>query len=643
MAPLRILRGKSNLEVSSKGFAWFVVGLVLASFIGGAVRTILSSNQVHSRIVSELRGRFPHHQFEIGQTEVLLSRGFWPGLGLRIRNLTFRQDVCGKLSFLLEVPEAVLPIDLLSLRKGKVRLGHVELTNGKIHFDYRPCEDEGRVASDLESGNPAPKKPMISTGSLDWRKVNDHLDAIELTDFTLTYERNATWKILIHRMRLDLSDDLSAHGLLDVQKSLPFGALSHIVDLEAQGDENVLQWGVHSEFKEGLINLKGSLDFNNGAAMVQANARQLPLKDVMSELFQMGLVERDVVLKTTWLSCGVKWEGPLSKPSEAPLVAKDCKIEGGYGRVDLDNAEFWMDAKVPLKTAAKVRVTKLQVQPMLEALGRQVLPAVLARPGVWTGTLSYLNPVSWDLDGHLENVEVVFSHRSVRGKQLLEKLRTRVQKIGNKIEAKMDELIIHGGDFKGLLQFNLQDDWRNGQFVAAVEKLRFSPNIQNLLVGGTLGNLKLSGQGGLQAGELAHWDGQFELDEVSGAGWRSEGINIRSRFTPGVFHLDGRVTKIVVGPDWSSYAQVKRVYPQAAGDVRWRDLSAKVDIQSNSGLISSAVAIFEGQPAIPWKLKGNWVRDGQFNAVLSVSRLKNFSLRGENGVLSVQENLGSAN
>ncbi len=641
---MRILRGKSNLEVSSQGFAWFVVGLVLASFIGGAVRTILSSNAVHTRIVSELRSRFPRHQFEIGQTQVLLSRGIWPGLGLRLLNVTFRQDVCGKLSFLLEVPEAVLPVDILSLRKGKVRLGHVELNNGKIHLDYKPCENAAAEKSEADKLK-ADKKPVINTGALDWHKAGEYLDAVDLTNFELTYERNDTWKIIVHQMQLDLRDDLSAHGLLDVQKSLPFGELSHVVDFEAQGDEKVLQWGIRSEFKEGIINLKGSLDFNNSAAMVQLNARQLPLKDVMSELYQMGFLERDVALKTTWLSCGLKWEGPISHPNQAPIKAKDCKIEGGYGRVELESGEFWADANSPLKTAAKMRITKLQIQPMLEALGRQVLPAVLSKPGVWTGNVTYLSPNAWELDGHLENVEVVFSHHSVRGKQMLEKLRTHVEKSANKIEAKVDELVIHQGEFKGLLQFSLQDDWRNGQFQAAVEKLRFSPSIQNLLVGGTLGNLKLSGQGGLQAGELARWDGQFELDQVSGRGWQAQNIDVRSHFSPGVFHLDGRVGKVLVNSDWSSYPQVQMVYPQAAREVHWRSLSAKVDIQANGGSIPLATAVLESQPAeAPWRLKGSWQRDGELSALLSVGRGKSFALRGEKGVLSVlQENSGSIN
>jgi hypothetical protein len=634
---LRILRGKSNLEVSSQGFAWFVVGLVLASFIGGAVRTLLSSNAVHTRIVSELRNRFPKQQFEIGQTEVLLSRGLWPGLGLRLRNLTFRQETCGKLSFVLEVPDAILPVDLFSLRHGRVRLGHVELKDGKIHFDYKPCPKADETVVGENDFTTKPEKPVISARSLDWRKASEHLKAIDLTNFEVTYEQNATWKVLVQSLNIDVGDELYARGILDVQKSLPFGTLSHRVNVDALGDNKVMQFGMHSEFKEGFLNLKGSLDMNHSAAMVQVNARQLPLKDVMSELYQMGFLERDVALKTTWLSCGLHWEGALAHPSASPVRAQDCKIEGGYGRVDLERAEFFTDAGKAFKAPAKLKVTKLQVQPLLEVLGREVLPAVLPKPGVWSGTISYSGPKEWDLDGDLENVEVAFSNHSVRGKQLLEKMHTRVNKTGAKIEAKLDEIVVRDGDFKGILQFTLQEDWRNGRFDADVERLRLSQSIQNLLIGGKIGNLKFKGDGTLTGGELSRWEGQFELDNLAGGGWTGDKISVKSRYTPGLFHLEGKVNRVSVMPSFTLYSQLHEVYPQAASEVRWQDVIARVDIQANGGTIPLAQGTLEGPARQVWKLKGSWVRDGEFNGTLSTGKGRPFSFSGEKGNLRILE------
>jgi hypothetical protein len=621
-----------------RGFPWFVVGLVIATFIGGAVRTVLTSDRVHKRIVAELRGRFPQQEFQIGHTEVLLSRGLWPSVGLRVKNLNFRQEVCGKLSFIIDVPEAVLPVDLWALVKGMMRLGHVELTGGNIHLNYIPCPIQA-AAPVVEVTKP--KKPMISAPSLDWNKVSAHLNAIELENFTLTYERNVTWKILVPSMRFDFAGDLSAHGQLEIQKSLPFGVLSHMVELDAKGDDRVMNWRLQSEFKEGRVQLKGSLDLNTQGAELTAFAHQLPVKDVVAELYQMGFLKRDLRLKANWLSCGLRWEGAIEKPGLTPVLAQDCKLEGGYGRLDIEGLEFWIAHPLELKKPAVIRVSKLQMQPLLEALDREVLPKVLARPGVWSGELTYLNPGSWNLDGSLDSVEVIFSNRSVRGKQGLEKLRTKVQHSQSRIQGSIDALEIRDGEFAGHVKFNLAEDWRNGEFNADIEKLRFSSSIQNLLVGGALGNLKFTGKGTLIEGELGRWDGDFVLDSVAAAGWTTEEIKVQSRYSRGVFHLAGQAKSGSLRPEWALHPQLLIARPEALDKpVFWRDLQANVDIQANGGRIEQ-VSGLEAESKQPWRLSGNWIRDGEFNALLVVGKAKSktFTLSGEKGLLNVEERL----
>ncbi|HMN69010.1 MAG TPA: hypothetical protein PKC28_10770, partial [Bdellovibrionales bacterium] len=519
---MRILRGKSNLEVSYRGFAWFVVGVVLATFLGGAVRTVLSSDRVHQRIVTELKSRFPKQEFQIGRTEVLLAQGLWPGLGLRLRDVRFRQETCDKLSFDLVVPQVDLPVDMLSLRKGRLRLGRVELTGGRLHFDYKPCPQAPPTTATATAPEPVPgpsdpatpRKPWLAAETLDWRKAGQSADALELRDFTVTFEPQETWKLLVRRMSLDLDDELSAQGVLEVQKSLPFGTLSHLVEVDAHGADQILQWGVRADYKEGGVQLRGSADLHSGAGVMQVTVRQLPLKDLMSELHQIGVVDREMALKTTWLSCGLKWEGQIHRPKDMPISVRTCRIEGGYGRADLDAADFWPGQTEWLKVPARLKGERLQVQPVLEALGRKVLPAVMPKLGVWTGEISYGGLNAWSLDGELEGAEVTFSNRSIRGKQVLEKMHTVLSRAGERIEGKVDALVLQGGEFQGNIGFALTEDWRNGNFAVEIHKLRVHPSIQNLLVGGTIGNVQVDGRGSLMQGELSQWNGRIALENV---------------------------------------------------------------------------------------------------------------------------------
>lgn len=649
---MRILRGQSNLEVSSKGFAWFVVGLVLATFVGGALRTILNSTQVHDRIVSELKNRFPKHEFEIGATEVLLSRGIWPGLGLRVRDITFKQDVCGKLSFVLTIPQSTLPLDLLSLSHGKLRLNDIEIEGGELHLDYRDCVPTTEGANANASGakraekeEPAsPPAPKLILPKINFRQAAKFADGIELKNFAVTYEKSPTWKLLFNTAYLSLGEEAIAQAQVDVQKSLPFGTLVHPVEFDLRGDENVIQWNFKAEFKEGQLHVISSVDLNNQAGLVKVNFKQVPVRDLMGEAFQAGLVERELKLKATWLTCALKWEGQLQNIAAVPVSMRDCRVEGGYGRAEVDQADLWLNGPEWFKVPAHVRVTQLQVQPMVEALNRQVLPAVLSKLGVWTGTFDITSGNKWELDGHLQNGEIIFSNQSIMGKQGIDSLHTQVHREGAKIFAKIDDVRFHEGEFQGQAEFDLSSDWRDGTFRAEIARLNISPSIQKLLVGGSIGTLKIQGKGALSAGELSQWSGNFQLPAIKGEGWHSENLQVQSRFQGGSFHIDGSAKNIGVDNTWRMLPELRVARPQS-GVLLWHDLSAKVEIHKVGGAIHFASATESGSNQT-WRGKGVWVRDGAFTGSMSISgagkHTQNFTLLGEKGGLTVETVGGGA-
>jgi hypothetical protein len=645
---MRILRGQSNLEVSSKGFAWFVVGLVLATFLGGALRTVLNSTQMHQRIVAELKNRFPKHEFQIGATEILLSRGIWPGLGLRVRELTFKQDVCGKLSFVLTIPQATLPLDILGLLHGRIRLNDIEIEGGGLHLDYRDCAPKSQAvvsAAGGSSSSPAPTPRPIVVPRVNWREAARFADGIELKNFAVTYEKSPTWKLLFTNAYLSLGDESVVQAQVDVEKSLPFGTLAHPVEFELRADENVVQWNFNAEFKEGHVHVNGSLDMNNQAGLVKVNFRQVPVRDLMGEAFQVGLVDRELKLKATWLSCALKWEGRLQNYSETPVNLRECRVEGGYGRAELDQADLWLNGGEIFKVPAHVKVAQLQLLPLVEALNRQVLPAVLPRLGIWSGALDITGASAWKLDGHLDGTEIIFSSQSLAGKQVIDSLHTQVKRSGAKISVQMDDVHLHEGEFAGSIGLDLSSDWRDGTFHAQIEKLILSPAIQKLLVGGGIGALKLSGQGALSAGELSQWSGNSSLPEISGEGWRAENLQLHSRYQGGAFHVDAAIKTALVDGNWRIYPQLHSIRPNAGEKTAWRDLNAKIEIQKNGGVMHSAVG-YELPLGLGWKAKGNWVRDGDFNGTLNVSgggakRAQNFILHGEKGALTVENESGT--
>jgi hypothetical protein len=639
---VRILRGKSNLEVSSQGFALFVLGLILATFFGGAVKTYLGSDDVQRRIINELRTALPNHQLEIERAEVLLSRGSLPGMGLRLHGVTLTQDVCGKLSFILTMPSATLPVDLFSVVMRKPRLGHVKIEKGQMHLDFRACEAPQPVSSVATGGalSPIPAavaaevpKPVI-VPKIKVGEIRRFLKSVQFRDFSITYEKQPSWKVILKSGELEAGDEIGLQASVDVQKAAALGILVHPIELDLRSDRSVFKWDISSEFKEGHVHLTGSLDQETQGGRAALNLRLVPVKELMSEAYQMDLLTRELVLKSTWISCAAEWEGSLLNFKAAPISIHDCIVEGGYGRAELAKTDLWLNAEEPFKTPAKFKIRQMQIQPVVEALGREVLPAVLSRLGVWSGELEYSNNKAWRLDGILENAEVIFSNQSVRGKQTITQVHTALKKQGSVISAKIDDVKLRDGVSEGTVDLILDDDWRNGRFSAKISSLALSPPVQKLLMGGSFSPVQLHGEGVLKAGEVSEWNGLLKLTSAEGVGWKAADMTVKSRYADGTFFLDAGANLVSASNQWRHFAQIATLMSEGATEATWTEVLMKVSVLKTGGQIESFSAKpGAGEPV--WQGKAAWVRDGVFNGVLKAGKARSYSVLGEKGTLRI--------
>src|SRR5690606_27947070 len=133
------------------------------------------------------------------------------------------------------------------------------------------------------------------------------------------------------------------------------------------------------------IHWRGQWDMSSQSGASSVEISQLPIKDVLNELYQMDIIDREVQIRARWLSCGGQWEGSLLKLSENPVRLSDCKIEGAYGGIHLEEADLYPFEQSPFKVPAEFRIKGLKLQPLVEALNRKVLPTVIAKLGSWSG------------------------------------------------------------------------------------------------------------------------------------------------------------------------------------------------------------------------------------------------------------------
>ncbi len=461
---------------------------------------------------------------------------------------------------------------------------------------------------------------------------------MEIRNFAITYEKNPTWKLLVKNAYVSLSDEMSAQAAIEVQKSLPFGQLTHPVDFELHADKRVMQWNLNAGLKEGGVHVAGQLDVGTQGARATVDLRQVPIKDFMSEIYQMGFVDYDLKLKGTWLSCKLKWEGSLEDYAASPLQVHECRVEGAYGRAEVPEAKFWMNTADFFREPARFKVMQLQMQPVMEAMNRQVLPAVISQLGVWSGRLDFKSGSAWQLEGDLESAEIVFANQSLHGKQIIEKMHTRAGQKNGLVEFHVGDVKLKDGDFAGDIDGELSRDWRNGSFSMRVQKMVLSPVIQRLLVGGSIGPLFAEGAGTLSGGELSQWHGTFNLPTMQGEGWTLDGMQLRSTFRAGSFAFDGSVKSASVDGSWREYPQLRAVMLELPSSVAWHDFTARVEIQKTGGTLHGLSAVQESGAV--WRAKGSWVREHDFGGTLSVLAGKHqqtFAVRGERGRMEIQD------
>jgi hypothetical protein len=555
--------------------------------------------------------------------------------------VTLTQDVCGKLSFILTMPSATLPVDLFSVVMRKPRLGHVKIEKGQLHLDFRACEAPAPIPVAVTEGEapaaaapPPPPKPVI-VPKIKVGEIRRFLKSVQLNDFSITYEKQPSWKIIFKSGELEADDEIGLQASIDVQKAAAFGTLIHPIDLDLRSDRQVFRWDISSEFKEGHVHLTGSLDQEAQGGRAALSLRQVPVKELMSEAYQIELLTRELVLKSTWVSCAAEWEGSLLKFRASPVSVHDCKIEGGYGRAELAKTDLWLNSEAPFKTPAKFKIRQLQIQPVVEALGREVLPAVLSRLGVWSGELEYSNNKAWNLDGVLENAEVVFSSHSVRGKQAITQIHTSLKKQGTAISGKIDDVQLRDGKAEGHVDLVLDEDWRDGRFGARISALSLSPAVQKLMMGGTVGAVQLHGEGILKAGEVSEWNGLLKLPSAEGAGWRASDVTVKSRYTNGTFFLNADARSASATAQWRHFAQIAPMLKEGAAEAVWNEILIRLSVLKTGGQIESFTAKLEGAEPV-WQGKAAWVRDGMFSGVLKAGKSRSYSVQGEKGTLRIQ-------
>jgi hypothetical protein len=621
---MRILRGKSSSEVSSQGFALFVVGIIISTFLGGAVRTFLNSNAIQVRLMAEAQKRWPDVSIEIGNMQGLLSRGIWPGFVLKFENVHLVRRSCQGPSLQIDLENMSAPIRLLSLWRGKARLGKVEANGVKARLFNQPCakEEPTDVATAASSKAKGTAETSLSEPrklNLDWSPLAKAADGVVVHDLEFFSESEPGLKTVVHRLNVDIGTNLDISGEIELQKSLPFGPSSHVMNLTVHGGNGSAQILVAGKFREGQIEWKGQLDLQKQSYHQQLAVHQVPIKDVLIELYKFGVLQNEMPIKSLWLSCELAQDGILSDWRAQDVTARNCKVDGGQGKIEITEAQVPIRGGSFIGKPIQLTATNFQLAPLLEAFRRDTLPKVFSKLGTWSGEAVVESEEKWHVDGQLKGVEVIFSSQSVRGKQIVNSLRTEFSKGAEGVTGRLSEIDLNDGKSEGEASFRLDSMLKSGTIELKFKNILLNPSIQKILIGGSMKNLKLMGEGRLALGNLESWVGEARSEAIDGPGWIIENAVGKSVFKNGIFRIEAMAASFTAQDSWPQFANVVSIYRRdGVTKMIWKDLSGLIEVNNKGGEILRFTSV-ESTAKMHLSAKGKWERDHDLIGTLNVS------------------------
>ena len=638
---MRILRGHSSTDVSYRGFALFVLGLIISTFLGGAIRTVLNSTAIQKRFLEEARKKWPDVSIEIGKMQGQLSRGIWPGLVFKFNKIHLIKKSCTGDSVDVEFDELYAPIKIMSLWSGKPRLGELEGGHLKVKIFKSACAQD--VESSVAVAPPSTElltqksKPRLN---LNWLPLRNLADGISIKTIELISEAEPNLKSIVTNFELELDDNLELNADLEIRKALQFSSLSHRLSIHVEATEKMAEARLRGKLKEGQLDWKIQVNLAEQSFHQELVVKQLPIKDVFSELLKAGLTTQEFSLRSLWLSCRVTQSGQLSDWRAGPLDLQDCKLNGGTGTIELSEGQLSLGEKRFVKPA-KLVVTNLQLAPLIEALNRDQMPQVFSNLGSWSGQVEVTSEEDWKIEGLLSGFEIIVSSQSVRGKQIITSLKTELENAPSGVRGKISHLEFAGGNSDGEILLNLDQKMKSGAITFNFKNVLPSENIQRLLLGGSVKAMALVGQGKLLDGDLESFEGKASAEELVGKGWQLMGAGLQVTFKNKQAAVKVNAKRFEAGPKWSQFLAFGSVYGENPEEkIVWTEPNAQLIVSEKGGDLVSLVLNDLGRK-LRMVAKGNWLRDRDFvgslivyNSGAALAR-KNYSVLGREYQLSI--------
>ena len=345
----------------SRGWSVFLIGILISSFLGGAIRVFFSPNRIRTWVEEVTSRRQPKFTLEFKEARLALAHGLTPGLAVEFIDLKVQaRDKCVTGSEIF-IDRLNLPLQSTAVFSSQVKFGVVAAGDIKLTLKEPVCEtkldipDEVDVATEL-SGLERAEKFMTERWEREVQNTIDLLDGVSFDKLDVVREKDDAAFVSIKDFEGTIvADDSVAIFDFSVEPGVaiighePIGKLrSHLV----LGPESISLKG-RGNLKEGQYFTDLNWDVKTGFWGTKIRMQDMPASSLITLLGQWDILSwSDFNPRNQWFRCELQADGNLVSWKESPVRFENCSFYGELGDIQIRPGESRLfDSELKLLTA----------------------------------------------------------------------------------------------------------------------------------------------------------------------------------------------------------------------------------------------------------------------------------------------------
>ncbi len=519
-----------DLVAEQPGLGLSFIGLFLAFFMGLAIRAAVSPDRVENHLHQAIENIHKDIHISFSKAYVSFARGIWPDLSVVIEDVRIESQKGCWLTPLAEINEIRLPLSMKHLFGGEILIHEVlaDEVNLSLRSPYENCtaetpkEDFKNSPADTEK-NPLALKPTSNPGISEFKNVNrkNPIDTVEIAKLRIHYLPIAFTSFTVQDFQVSLKSEeprwIQILGLLQLDGDTLVGEYNSQADLKIdilEGNQPSVNAFAKGVWREGHYEVSARYESQTENFDFDANAKHLPLSQIIPILKKYRWVESEFNGKQAWVSGQVKLQSPLSKIQKAPVNLMNLKLEGDLGEVTCAQAQIESFKPFQFKPV-DFHIRGLSIKDLLVFLNRPHPSPALGELGTFNGVAHFVNPESLQLRGDYSGLEFIFSNQGQRQSQVLSLISGELELKKNQWDVQLDRIKPIEGIFEGKVQLQADKDFKELKVDAQITELGLSPSIQSLMTGGgSLGALQGQIKVHLQSAQIKSLQGHLRSEQV---------------------------------------------------------------------------------------------------------------------------------